>query len=165
MADVTINYRININSDGIQYSNFNTAVYTQSTDFTVAEGVYMSNVNGTGTIVKNCKSSSYVTIGNYYPNSDRLPYVGIFGVNTQYNEGSSSIPYTPPTFLPLAYIYYSKQMGGENAYDKLNLYILNENMCFEKQVIPVETENTQVVKTINLNNYHGDFVGFGQIGL
>lgn len=56
-------------------------------------------------------------------------------------------------------------MGGENAYDKLNLYILNENMCFEKQVIPVETENTQVVKTINLNNYHGDFVGFGQIGL
>ena len=165
MADVTINYRININSDGIQYSNFNTAVYTQSTDFMVAEGVYMSNVNGTETVVKNCKSSSYVTIGNYYPNSDRLPYVGIFGVNTQYNKGTSNIPYTPPTFLPLAYIYYSKQMGGENAHDKLNLYILNENMCFEKKIIPVETENTQVVKTINLNNYHGDLVGFGQTGL
>ena len=62
MADVTINYKININSDGIQYSNFNTAVYTQSDDFTVAEGVYMSNVNDTKTIVKNCKSSSYVRI-------------------------------------------------------------------------------------------------------
>lgn len=52
MANVTINYRININSDGIQYTNFNTAVYTRSTDFTVAEGVYMSNVNGDKTIVK-----------------------------------------------------------------------------------------------------------------